>query len=112
VVEGLRAQGEGQGDRKPVWRGQPGRVVGEAGAGLPLLDDADPAAVELDDPATSAHGAGSSEPPSSGPPGTQHPGENPSGRAPGGQPGHKSHKRVRLEPDEVVTLRQSVASTA
>lgn len=47
----------------------------------------------------------SSKPPSSDPPGTQRPGKDPSGRAPGGQPGHKGHKRVRLEPDEVVTLR-------
>jgi transposase len=47
----------------------------------------------------------SSKPPSSDPPGASRPAKDPTGRAPGGQPGHKGHKRERLEPDVVVALR-------
>jgi len=46
----------------------------------------------------------SSQPPSSDPPGAPRPSKDPTGRARGGQPGHKQHKRERLEPDEVVAV--------
>jgi len=46
----------------------------------------------------------SSKPPSSDPPGAPRPSKDPTGRARGGQPGHKQHKRERLEPDEVVAV--------
>jgi len=46
----------------------------------------------------------SSKPPSSDPPGAPRPAKDPTGRARGGQPGHKQHKRERLEPDEVVAV--------
>jgi transposase len=46
----------------------------------------------------------SSQPPSSDPPGTPRQSKDPTGRARGGQPGHKQHKRERLEPDEVVAV--------
>lgn len=46
----------------------------------------------------------SSKPPSSDPPGIPRPPKDSTGRARGGQPGHKQHKRERLEPDEVVAL--------
>jgi transposase len=46
----------------------------------------------------------SSKPPSSDPPGAVRPPKEPTGRARGGQPGHKQHKRERLEPDKVVAV--------
>ena len=38
------------------------------------------------------------------PTGTPRQPKDPTGRARGGQPGHKQHKRERLEPDEVIVL--------
>lgn len=46
----------------------------------------------------------SSQPPSSDPPGIPRQPKDPTGRARGGQPGHKQHKRERLEPDEIIVL--------
>jgi len=46
----------------------------------------------------------SSKPPSSDPPGAPRQSREPTGRARGGQPGHKQHKRERLEPDTVVAV--------
>ncbi len=46
----------------------------------------------------------SSQPPSSDPPGAPRQSKEPTGRARGGQPGHKQHKRERLEPDEVIAV--------
>ncbi len=46
----------------------------------------------------------SSQPPSSDPPGAPRQSKEPTGRTRGGQPGHKQHKRERLEPDEVVAV--------
>lgn len=46
----------------------------------------------------------SSQPPSSDPPGAPRQSKDPTGRARGGQPGHKQHKRERLEPGEVIAV--------